>query len=101
MALPGYPIKVYAKASNATPISGDEVDGMNDATFNEMIELLETTDFKSGGAAAWKTRIGGLNDGDINLAGDFEASDAPQQLMRSSKRTGTTVWISIYFNPTA
>jgi len=101
MATAGYPIKVYAKASSSTPGSGDEIDGLNDATYDELADLLEVTDFKGASSAAWKQRITGLNDGSIELAGDFEAADAPQALLRSSKRSGAAVWISIYFNPSA
>lgn len=101
MALPGYPIKVYAKASSATAVAGDEIKGLNDATYDELIDLLETTSFMSASASAYKNRIGGLNDIDVSLAGDFEPLDAPQILLRTSKRSGASVWISIYFNPTA
>lgn len=101
MALPGYPIKVYAKASNAVAVSGDEIKGLNDATYDEQMDLLETTSFMGASASAWKTRISSLNDGSIDLAGDFEPLDAPQILLRTSKRSGASVWISVYFNPTA
>jgi hypothetical protein len=101
MATPGYPIKVYAKSSNSAPGAGDEVDGLNDATYDELADLLETTDFKSGSASAWKTRITGLNDGSIDLAGDYEAADAPQILLKTSKRSGASVWITIHFAPSA
>jgi hypothetical protein len=101
MSLAGYPIKVYAKSTSATAVSGDEIAGINDATYEDMIDLLETTTFKSASAAAWKTRIGGLLDGSVELAGDFEPTDAPQLLLRTSKTSGASVWISIYFNPSA
>lgn len=101
MALPGYPIKVYAKASNTDPSSSDEVAGLNDATHDEMIDLFDTTSFKSASASAWRDRIAGLNDGSIEIAGDFEPADAPQRLLQTSKRTGASVWLTIDFNPSA
>lgn len=99
MALPGYPIKVYAKNVVTAPSAGDEVDGLNDATYDEMVDLFEITDFKAGSASAWKLRLAGLNDGSIELAGDYEPADAPQILLKTSKRSGADIWITIHFNP--
>jgi predicted secreted protein len=101
MALPGYPIKVYAKASNAAVAGSDEIAGLNDATYDEMADLFDVTSFKTASASAWRARLTGLNDGSIDLSGDFEPADAPQALLRSSKRSGASVWLSIYFNPSA
>lgn len=101
MATAGYPIKVYAKSSSSAPSGGDEVKGLNDATYDELADLFEITSFMSGSASPWKVRLTGLNDGAVELAGDFEAADAPQALLRSSKRSGASVWMSIYFNPSA
>lgn len=101
MATAGYPIKVYAKASNAAPSAGDEIDGLNDASYEELIDLLETTSFKSGSAAPWKVRIAGLNDGSISLNGDYVATDAPQVLIKTSKRSGADIWITVQFAPGA
>lgn len=101
MALPGYAIKVYAKSSSTDPGSSDEVAGLNDATHDEMIDLFDITSFKSASASAWRARLAGLNDGSFELAGDLEAADAPQILLRTSKRTGASVWLTIDFNPSA
>ena len=101
MATPGYPIKVYAKSTNAAPGAPDEIKGLNDATYDELIDLLETTSFMSGSASPWKVRIGGLNDLSIDGAGDYEAADAPQILLKTSKRSGASVWITVHFAPSA
>lgn len=100
-AVAGRTIKVYAKSTNAAAVSGDEIDGLNDAAYNELAELLETTDFKGASASGWKTRLAGLQDGTINLSGDYESADAPQTLLRTSKRSGADCYITIHFNPTA
>lgn len=101
MALSGHAIDVYAKSSSTDPSSGDEVAGLNDATHEEMIDLFDVTSFKTAGASAWRAKLAGLNDGSIELAGDAEFADAPQVLLRTSKRTGASVWITIDFNPSA
>lgn len=97
MALAGHQVVISAKASNAAPIAGDEVDGINQVGYSPKIDLLDVTDFKDTSAA--KLKLAALLDGQISLQGDLEMADAPQQLLRSSFLTGASVWISCYFNP--
>lgn len=101
MAKAGYNIKVYAKSTNSAPGGADELDGLDDATYEELADLLETTDFKGASVSPWKTRILGLQDGSVELSGAYEAADAPQQLLRTSKRSGASVWITVHFDPSA
>jgi predicted secreted protein len=99
MSVAAHTIKVYTKATSATPGAGDEIDGINDTTYNELVALLETTDIKD--SSGWRTRMAGLADSKVSLAGDYESGDAPQALLRSSKRSGATVYITIHFDPNA
>lgn len=97
MALAGHPVKIYAKASGTAPSGSDEVDGINNVTYSPKLDLLDVTDFKDTSGA--KLKLGGLKDGSISLAGDFEPSDAPQALLRTAAGDGSSVWISTHFNP--
>jgi len=97
MPLTGHPVKIYAKASSATPSGGDEVDGLNNTQYSPTVDLLDVTDFKDTSGA--KLKLAALTDGSITLSGDYEQADAPQALLRSSMPTGASVWISNHFNP--
>lgn len=97
MALAGHPTVVYAKSSVAAPSGSDEIDGINNVSYGPTGNLLDTTDFKD--TSGFITKLLGLKDGTISLSGDYEASDAPQALLRSSWDSGASVWITIHFNP--
>jgi predicted secreted protein len=97
MPLAGHPVKLYVKASSASPIAGDEVDGLNNVSYSPSVDLLDITDFKDTSGA--KLKLAGLLDGSISLSGDFEMSDAPQALIRSSMVSGASLWTSCHFNP--
>lgn len=101
MTVAAHKIRVYAKASSASVVSGDLVDGINDASYEEMATMLDSTDFKSASSATWKTKLKGLDDGKIDISGDFESSDAPQVLIRSSRRSGADVYITVLVDPSA
>jgi predicted secreted protein len=97
MALAGHPVKVYAKSTGATPTASDEVDGINNVTYSPKVDLLDVTDFKDTSGA--KLKLAGLIDGSISLSGDYEPTDAPQSLLRTSMTSGASVWLSVHFNP--
>jgi hypothetical protein len=101
MAVPGYKTKLYARSDNTTAGSSDEIDGLNDGTYEELAELLESTNFKGASATPWKARIVGLQDGSIALAGDYIAASAPMILLKTSKRSGADVFITFLVDPTA
>ena len=79
MALAGHPL-AFSVSSDDSAYS--EVDGINDANWEYVRDLLETTDFKDTSGA--KTRIAGLSDGSIEVSGDYESADTGQALIRSS-----------------
>lgn len=101
MPAPSKNIKVYVRSDATAPGASDEIDGIDDATYNELVALAETTDFKASSASGWKTRIATIGDSNISLSGQMEAADAPQQLLRSSKRSGATVYLTIHWDPSA
>jgi predicted secreted protein len=97
MALAGHPVLVYAKATNAAAVSGDEVDGINSVSYGPSLDLLDVTDFKD--TTGTKLKLAGLKDGSISLSGDLEMTDAPQTLLRTAAGDGSSVWMTIHFNP--
>jgi predicted secreted protein len=97
MPLAGHPVLVYAKASSAAAVSGDEIDGINSVSYSPTLDLLDVTDFKD--TTGMKLKIGGLKDGSISIGGDLEMTDAPQTLLRTAAGDGSSVWITIHFNP--
>lgn len=97
MALAGHPVLVYAKATNAVAVSGDEVDGINSVSYSPSLDLLDVTDFKD--STGTKLKLGGLKDGSVSLSGDLEMTDAPQGLLRTAAGDGSSVWMTMHFNP--
>ncbi len=98
MALAAHQVKVFAKASVAAVVAGDEVDGINDVKYSPSVDLLDVTDFKDTTGA--KLKLAALLDGSATLSGDLELADAPQALLRSSL-TGASVWVNFQFNASA
>lgn len=97
MALAGYITQVWAKATNATPVAGDLVDGISSIGFDPKTNMLGASDFKD--SAGWALKLAGLKDFSCSLGGDLEPADAPQNLLRSSHDTGSTVWVTFHANP--
>lgn len=97
MALAGHPVLVYAKATNAAAVGGDEVAGVNDVKYSPSLNLLDVTSFKD--TTGMKIKIGGLRDGSVSVAGDLEMTDAPQTLFRTAAGDGSSVWMTLHFNP--
>lgn len=96
MTLAAHPL-VFAVS--ATDGSYTEVDGINDLSFGPSREMLETTDFKDTSGA--KTRMAGLKDGTIQISGDGEFSDTPQNLIRTQEDNGGDLWARIYWDGSA
>lgn len=92
MATAAHPAKLYAKSTSGSVSGSDEVDGINSVNVSREVTELETTDFKD--TSGYKTRIAGLKDGSIEVAGDFEAADSPQNLIRSSFESGADIWLT-------
>lgn len=97
MALAAHPVVVYAKSVVTAPSGSDEVDGINSVSYSPSLDLLDVTDFKDSTGA--KIKLAGLKDGSISLSGDLEMTDAPQALLRTAASDGTSVWLTIHFNP--
>lgn len=93
MAIAAHTVLVYAKATNVAPSAGDLIDGIKDFAPKDARTMLETTDFLDTSGA--KTRIAGLLDASGTLSGDYEQSDAPQALLRTSYASGATVYITL------
>lgn len=98
MAIAGHTTQVFVLASAGTPDAGDEIDGINSATFSPSRDMLDRTDFKDGDA---RRKLAGLKDGSISLSGDAEMEDPVQDLIRSAFDNGTTVQVYIHFAPGA
>ena len=97
MALAGAPVVVYLKATNAAAVAGDEVNGLNNVGYSPTVDLLDVTDFQD--TSGFKLKLAGLKDGSVSISGDYEPSDAPQQLVPSSWSSGASVWATLHFNP--
>lgn len=98
MPVAGFLSNVYVRSDATAPQAADEIDGIKDCTLTLTRDALETTDFKSGG---WKERILGLKDSAVDMDGDFESGDAPQELLRSAWESGDTVYITALVDPDA
>lgn len=99
MALAGHPVKIFAKSAVTSPSGSDEVDGLNSVEYGPTVDLLDVTDFKD--TTGFKLKLAGLKDGTVSLSGDFEGADAPQALLRSSWSSGSSVWCTFHFDPSA
>lgn len=97
--LAAHAIAVLVKAADSGWGSSDELDGINSAQLKSTRDLLEATDFKD--TSACRKRIAGLKDGTIEMSGDYEAADAPQDLLRSSKESGADIYVWIKWDGTA
>lgn len=97
MPLASHPARFYVRSDNTAPTGTDEVLGVNSATLNQEANLLEVTDFSD--TSGWRRRILGLLDGSVELSGDAELANAPQNLIRSSMASGASVWVTCQFNP--
>lgn len=97
MALAGHPVVVYVKATSASAIAGDEIDGINNVSYSPTVDMLEVTDFKD--TSGYRQKLAGLRDGSITLSGDLEMADAPQDLLRTAFGDGTSVWATLHFDP--
>lgn len=93
MAIAAHSISVYVKSSSSAPSAGDLVDGIKEITVKDSRTMLDTTDFLDSSGA--KTKLAGLLDASISLSGDYEQSDSPQALLRTSFASGATVYVTL------
>lgn len=100
MALAAHPVEVYVKNVVTAPTNPtDLVDGINKASYNLKRDLLDTTTFKD--TTGFRLRLAALRDIDITISGDLTPGDAVQTVLKTAFDAGSSVWVSIYFNPTA
>lgn len=99
MAIAAHGTKIYVKSTSSSPSSSDEVKGLNDFTASSSKTMLDVTDFKD--TSGVKLKLAGLEDGSFSLAGDLEAADSPQALIRSSFDSGATIYLTIQWDPNA
>lgn len=97
MALAGYATILYAKASASSVVSGDEIDGVLSFDFGPTLNLVDITDFKDTGNA--RAKLATLRDGSISISGQNIMSDAPQGVLRTAATDGSSVWITVEFDP--
>lgn len=98
MSKAGYLGQIFARADTTVPTGTDQIDDLTDVTVSFPRDMLESTNFKSAG---WKTRVAGLQDSSVDVSGHFNAGDAPQALLRSSKTSGATVYLTLLADPSA
>jgi hypothetical protein len=84
--------KVYAKATSSSPIAGDEIAGVTDASSNVSVNQVEISSYKDD---AYKRRLPTLIDCSISISGNEDMSDSPQGLLRSNLLSGGTLYITI------
>ena len=92
MATVAHSRKIYVKSTNAAPAGSDEVDGVTDVSGSLSKTMHDTTDLKDTSGA--HTRMSGLEDATFSLSCQFEQSDAPQALIRSSYESGATIYLT-------
>lgn len=91
MATAGYSRKVYVKASSSAPSAGDLIGSCTGGSFPETMNALDTTAFGSSGN---HSRIMGLFDVKPTASGDTDFADSPQNLIRSSFRGRTLIYVT-------
>lgn len=75
-----------------------EVDGINDASLQRLVDLLDTTDFKDTSGA--HTRIAGLKDTSVSLSGDWEPADTGWLKAETAYSSGATLYVKVLLNGT-
>ena len=80
---------VYIHTAQMTGSTGAKINGVNDATYNKLCEILEITQFGDD----YKRRMGGIKDSDVSISGHFDPVDTNGQVLLDP---GDTVYIGIY-----
>lgn len=88
--------KVYILAGTTamTGSTGNEVSGVDDSTYDQMVDLLEISRFGD----TYKKRIAGLADTSVALSGNYVPTDSAGQL---ALNPGDFVYIGLYPQGTA
>jgi len=80
---------VYIYTAQMSGSTGNKINGVNDATYNRICEIVEITQFGDD----YKRRMGGVKDTDVSLSGLFDPVDTNGQVLLEP---GDSVWIGIY-----
>lgn len=80
---------VYVHTAQMTGSTGNKINGVNDATYNKLCEIVEITQFGDD----YKKRMGGLKDSDVSISGFFDPADTNGQ---SVLVPGNTVYLGLY-----
>lgn len=99
MPIKGSLAKFYVKSTNAAAVGADEVDGIRQIGFAPKRNLGDVTDFKD--TEECYRRLALLKDTTVTGSGDFEPTDAPQLLIRTSCDGGADIWATFLPNGTA
>jgi predicted secreted protein len=97
----GYVGKVYHSTDGTGSGGGawNEIGHLNAAQTKIMLEMLETTNFKSSGGD--KERIAGLRELDVGaIAGDYDQGDTYQEAIRTALIGRTPFWLKILVDGT-
>ena len=95
MATAGYLNTISASPDGTT---WTVVNGLNSATFSPKDDVLDQTAF-SGGSTA-KSKFLGLEDGQVQLSGDFLPTDAGQLIIRNARKNRSACYIKALFDGT-
>lgn len=90
MSTAGDTTKIRFRTSSGIGTGSDNVDGVQESSFNRVREELETTDFKSGVA---RTYILGLSGAEIPFSGDYESADTPYGRAETAFGDGSDLWV--------
>lgn len=80
---------VYIHTAQMTGSTGHKINGVNDATYNRLCEIVEITQFGDD----YKRRMGGVKDSDVSISGLFDPVDTNGQVLLEP---GDDIWIGIY-----
>jgi hypothetical protein len=89
---------VAVRADTGTAGEVDRIDGLTDASLSESGDFVETNYL---GGSGYKSRVQTLKDTSADLSGHFMNGDAPQEVLRSARDAGSTVYVTFIFDPTA
>jgi len=81
--------EVWVHTAQMTGSTGHKINGVNDAGYNKLCEILEITQFGDD----YKRRMGGIKDSDVSLSGHYDPEDTTGQVLLEP---GDTVYIGIY-----
>lgn len=98
MAKASHPNFIAVKSTSAAAVAGDEISSKS-VSFDPKTELLDITDFKD--TSGCRIKLAGLRDGSASIDGDWDYSLAPHALLWSSWVSGSSIWLTAHYDPSA